>query len=119
TMQTFFMMGGFSMFPVLFCGIAALLLALFASGRPSKGLIVLAERLGWAELFFALSGMLSNVATTLHAVATHEHEGDGFARMLVTGLYESSAPGIMGFAFLALVHLALAIAGYRLARRAP
>ena len=118
-MKAFFQMGGFSMFPVLLCGTAALLVALYAAGRPQKHLIVLSERLGWAELFFALSGMLSNVAVTLWAVSQSEHRGDGFSRMLVTGLYESSAPGIMGFSFLALVHLSLAIAGYRLAKREP
>jgi hypothetical protein len=118
-MKTFFQMGGFSMVPVLLCGAAALLVALYASGRPSAPLIALADRLGWAELFFALSGLLSNVAVTLWAVSQSEHEGDGFRKMLVTGLYESSAPAIMGLSFLAVVQVALAIAAYRLAKREP
>jgi hypothetical protein len=118
-MKTFFEIGGFSMYPVLLCGVAALLVALYATGRPAKHLIVLAERLGWAEVFFALSGFLSNLAMVFYTVGRPEHEGDGFAKMLVTGLYESTAPAIMGLSFLALVHLALAIAGYRLAKREP
>lgn len=118
-MRAFFEMGGFSMVPVLLCGLAALLVALYATGRPSRPVIVLAERLGRAELFFAASGLLSNVAVTLWAVSRLDHGDDGFSRMLATGLYESAAPGIMGLSFLALVHLALAIASFRLAKRAP
>jgi hypothetical protein len=115
--QAFFRMGGFSMLPVLLCGMAALGVALYATGRPAAHRIQLAERLGWAELFFAGSGLFANVATTLWAVAHASPEGEGFRTMLVTGLYESSAPAIMGLSFLALVHVALAIAGYRLAHR--
>jgi hypothetical protein len=119
-MREFFLIGGFSMFPVLFCGLAALLVALYATGRPSAPVIALADRLARAELFFSISGVLANVAVTLRTVASVEHEGeDGFARMLATGLYESQSPAIMGLAFLALAHLALAIASFRLAKREP
>jgi hypothetical protein len=116
-MQEFFRIGGFSMFPVLLCGLAALLVALYATGRPEKSLIALGDRLARAELFFAVSGLAANVAATLHTVANTQHTGDGFAVMLTTGLYESTAPVVMGLSFLALAHLALAIAAFRLARR--
>ena len=118
-MKTFFEIGGFSMYPVLLCGLAALLVALYATGRPEKHLIVLAERLGRAELFFALSGLLSNLAMVFYSVPKLAAEGADFAATLSTGLYESTAPAIMGLSFLALAHLALAIAGYRLAKREP
>jgi hypothetical protein len=118
-LTTFFRMGGFSMFIVLGCGLAGLLVALYASGRPSEPPIRLADRLAKAELFFSIAGYASNVAATLYAVANTEHTGDGFSKMLVTGLYESTAPIIMGFTFIALIHLALGVAGFRLARREP
>lgn len=116
-MLTFFEMGGYSMVSVLLCGLAGLAVALYATSRPSEARITLAERLLKAELFFAVAGYASNVAATLHAVAQSEQEGDGMWRMLLMGLYESTAPVIMGLSFIALAHLALAIAAHRLARR--
>lgn len=118
-LKTFFEMGGFSMFIVLGCGLVGLLVALYASGRPSEPPIRLADRLAKAELFFSLAGLASNVAATLWAVSRAEHADGGFSTMLVTGLYESTAPIIMGFTFIALIHVALGVAGYRLARREP
>lgn len=118
-LKTFFEMGGFSMFIVLICGLAGLGVALYASGRPSEPPIALADRLAKAELFFSLAGYASNVAVTMWAVSRTEHEGNGFSTMLITGLYESTAPVIMGFTFIALIHVALGVAGYRLARREP
>jgi len=117
--KTFFEMGGFSMFIVLACGVAGLLVALYASGRPSEPSIRLADRLAKAELFFSLAGYASNVAVTMWAVSQAEHQGDHFGRMLITGLYESTAPVIMGFTFIALIHVALGVASFRLARREP
>jgi hypothetical protein len=112
-------MGGYSMFSVLLCGLAGLLIALYATGRPTQARITLAERLVKAEIFFAVAGYASNVAATLYAVSNTEHEGDGMWMMLFTGLYESTAPVIMGFSFIALIHVALAVAAHRLARRTP
>lgn len=118
-MLEFFQIGGYSMFSVLLCGVAGLLVALMATGRPSAGRIKLAERLIKAEMFFAVAGYASNVAATLDAVSTRQHEGDGMWIMLFTGLYESLSPVIMGFTFIALIHVALAVAAHRLARREP
>jgi hypothetical protein len=118
-MITFFKMGGYSMLSVLLCGLAGLLVALYASGRPSDARIKLAERLIKAEIFFAVAGYASNVAATLHTVSNTQHQGDGMWTMLFTGLYESTAPVIMGFSFIALIHVALAVAAHRQARRHP
>lgn len=118
-MVEFFRIGGYSMFAVLACGLAGLLVALYATGRPSEPRIVLAKRLAIAELFFALSGYASNVAMTLVTVAEENPPGDGFRVMLATGLYESLSPVIMGLSFIALTELAVAIAAYRLARGTP
>ncbi len=118
-MVTFFRVGGFSMFVVLGCGLAALIIALVASGRPTRPRIALAERLAKATLFFSLAGYASNVAMTLYHTANTKHEEGGLVVMLLTGLYESLSPVIMGFSFIALTHLAVAIAAFRLARREP
>lgn len=115
-MATFFRMGGYSMFTVLLCGLAALAVALYATARPSAARVKLVDRLIKAEIFFAVAGYASNVAATLYTVSNTEHESDGMWMMLFTGLYESTAPIIMGFTFVALTHVALAIAAYRLAR---
>ena len=118
-MMMFFEMGGYSMFSMLLCSLAGLLVALYATSRPSEPRIVLAERLAKADVFFALAGYASNVAATFHYVTTHDHGPDGYAMILITGLYESTAPVIMGFTFVALIHTALAIAAFRLAKQAP
>lgn len=118
-MLEFFQIGGYSMFSVLLCGLAGLSVALFATSRPSERRIELGGRLIKAEMFFAIAGYASNVAATLDAVSTRKHEGDGMWIMLFTGLYESLSPVIMGFTFIALTHLALAVAAHRLARREP
>ncbi len=116
-MVDFFIIGGYSMYSVLLCGLAALGVALYATGRPSEARIVLAERLARATVFFALAGYASNVAATFYTVSDRDHVGDGMWKMAFEGLYESTAPVIMGLTFVALVHLALAITAYRLARR--
>ncbi len=115
-MIEFFRIGGYSMFSVLIIGLAGLVVALYASGRPSQRRIALAERLDKATLFFALAGYASNVAATFYTVSHREHSGDGMWMMAFAGLYESLAPVIMGFTFIALTQVALAIAVFRLSR---
>ena len=110
--ETFFRMGGFSMVPVLLLGLGALGVAVYASARPEERTLGLARRLGWSVLFFSLCGLLANVAATLHFVSGLAPDEDRLS-VLCTGLYESTAPGIMGMAFLALTHLAIAVAAYR------
>lgn len=116
----FWKAGGWSMYPVLLVGLAALGIAIMASGRPSEPRIALARGLLRAELYFALCGYATNVASTFFAVSQSEHASllDMWV-MVFTGLYESTSPIIMGLAFIALGQLALAIAAHRLARQAP
>lgn len=118
-MLNFFQIGGYSMFSVLFCGLAGLIIALVAIGRPTDARIKLAERIIRAVMFFSIAGYASNMAATFNAVSTRQHEGDGMWMMLFTGSYESTAPVIMGFTFIALIHLALAVAAHRLSRQEP
>lgn len=118
-MVEFFRIGGYSMFAVLVCGLAGLLVAVYATGRPSEPRVVLAKRLNVAELFFSLSGYAGNVAMTLYHTAEQNPPGDGFRVMVATGLYESLSPIIMGFSFIALTEVGVAIAAYRLARSTP
>ncbi len=116
----FWKAGGWSMYPVLVLGLVALGIAIVASGRPTAPRITLATGLLRAEVYFSVGGYATNLATTFFAVATFEHETThAMWVMAFTGLYESMSPLIMGLSFVALGHLALAIAAYRLARQAP
>ncbi len=118
-MVRFFQIGGFSMFVVLACGLAHLLLGIYAIRRPTAARIELAERLIKAEIFFSVGGVASNLAMTFLTVASTEQSLHQMWLMCFTGLYESLAPIIMGLTFVALTHVALALAGHRLARQTP
>jgi len=116
----FWKAGGWSMYPVLVLGLVALGIAIAASGRPTQPRIALAMGLLRAELYFSVGGYAMNVATTFFAVSQYAHESiESMWLMVFTGLYESTSPIIMGLAFLALGHLALAIAAYRMAHQQP
>jgi hypothetical protein len=110
-MVEFMKAGGFSMWFVLLFGLGALVTAALFAWRRDVGKQALVRALTLATLFAIASGLCANLA----AVMTHaaDHGGPDVPFMVMQGLAESVAPGILGFTMLSISWLLVAVGSRR------
>ncbi|HEY8042369.1 MAG TPA: hypothetical protein VIF15_21345 [Polyangiaceae bacterium] len=108
--------GGWSMFVILLFGFVALAAAAYFAVRPDRRHEGFVKWMSRAVLWSTLVGICTDLATVFHTTA-EVVDVDERARMNLQGMAESLSPGILGFAFLALVALLTAIARRRLDAR--
>jgi hypothetical protein len=115
-MLTLFREGGWSMFVVVLFGFIALAAAGFYAGRPDAKHEGFLKWMSRATFWSVMVGMCSDFATTFH-YACHIEDWNERSRLVIEGSAESLSPGIIGFAFLALVALLTAVGRRRLDAR--
>jgi len=116
-MLTFFRNGGFSMFPVLFFGLATLAAAIAFAMRADKKTRNFIDPMYKVVVFSSATGLLTNLGAVFHYLAT-KAAPEEFSKILAQGLDESLGPAIMGSAFIALSFLFVAIGQRRADARA-
>ncbi len=95
-MVEFFLAGGYMMFVVLAAGIPLLVTAAkFARDASPHGLS-LVRTLNKVVVVAAVTGVLTDLATTAHAVATNPEFTKHALEFLLLGFAESMAPAILG-----------------------
>jgi uncharacterized membrane protein len=111
---TLFREGGFPMFFVVGFGAIALGAAFWHALRPDARHEGFIKWMSAATLAAVLNGFCSDLATVARFVAEQDMAAEQRTRILLQGFAESMSPGILGFAFLALVALLTAIGRRRL-----
>jgi hypothetical protein len=120
-MLQLFREGGWAMFFVLAFGSLAFIAAVVFAARPHPGRIDVVRALTRATVFSIAAGIVADVA----AVCSHVPANPEWANspkihlILLQGLGESMAPGILGFTILSLVWLVMAVGHRRLGRELP
>lgn len=117
-MLEFFRNGGFSMFPVLFFGLATLGAAVAYAMRADKKTRNFIDVMYKVVAFTSATGLLTDLGAVFHYLATKDVPAAEFSKTLAQGLNESLGPAIMGSAFLALAFLFVAIGQRRADSRA-
>jgi hypothetical protein len=97
--------GGAPMWFVLLFGATALLLAAMYAARGQRRAFELARGMGVATILASMAATFADLGATLAYVA----KMDAPSRVLIEGLGESMAPGIMGFALTALAAVFVAV----------
>jgi len=114
-MLQFFTEGGFAMFFLLAFGVATLVAATLYAWRVTRVAFRVTLGLGVATGFTTLMGICVDLAAVGHGVPTYlqRHPETSLAEVVLQGLAESLAPGVMGFTFLALAALLTTLGLYR------
>lgn len=113
--MAFFQSGGVPMFFILAFGVLALGMAARFAWRPEARIRAVAEALARATLFSVGSGTFAALGAVFSQVPAHDewaHSPD-LPLIVMTGLGESMAPGILGFSLLSLTWLLLAVGARR------
>ena len=106
-MVEFMKAGGWSMWLVLIFGLGALVAAGVFVFRRDLGKLALVRALTLATVFAIASGLCGNVAAVMHYAAG---ETDVATHVVVMqGLSESLAPGVLGFTLLSISWLLVAV----------
>jgi hypothetical protein len=124
-MLTLFRDGGFSMFFVLGFGFVSLGWAAWYAAMGKAKPLAFVRSMMLATLFSIASGTWSDLGTVFKFLAEAPETGSDAAhaawdnkvhmvRLMIEGVGESMAPGIMGFSLLALTALLLAVGAARL-----
>jgi hypothetical protein len=110
-MIVFLRAGGFSMWLALAVGIAILAAAVSYAWRPGEHKLARIRPLSLAMVFAALSGLAGGLAATVHRLTTDAGlaQSADFHLLLLTGIGESLAAPILGFAILAVSWLLVAV----------
>ena len=101
--------GGFPMWFILALGFTALATAFWYAMRPDDKHLGFLEWISRAILWTSVGGVLIDFSTVAHAVSAMEIGAEQRWRIVLDGFGESMAPGIMGFAFLAIVAVLTAV----------
>jgi hypothetical protein len=112
-MLTLFRSGGWSMFVILAFGFVALGTSAYFALRPSRwheGFVQWMSR----ALFWAIVTGICSDAAAVFAFVSGPIEEASRTRLVFEGLAESLSPGIVGFAFLAIVAMLTAVGRRRL-----
>jgi hypothetical protein len=120
-MLDFIRAGGFPMLFVILFGLIALVAAALFVWRPEARKLDTIQALGRATLFSAVTGVAADLAAVgYHVPASPEwaHSPD-LPLIVMVGFAESMSPAILGFSFLSLVWMLLAVGHRRLAHRTP
>ena len=106
--------GGGGMWPVLLLGIVALASATRYAARPERLCLRFISILWVTLLVVIVHASITDVAAVFHYLEDPARAPDGqMARLLVTGLKESTRPAALGGIFLTLVPLLAAVGVYR------
>lgn len=117
-MANFFIEGGFGMYPVLVLGLILLFSSLRYAWDSEPVRLRLIAVLALALLANTCGAMLTDLAQVMWYLGDPARAPQSeFLRILVTGLKESSRPGILGFALLSLASFAVAVGVYRGVRK--
>jgi hypothetical protein len=108
-MITLFQEGGFAMWFILGLGFIALATAFWYALRPDDKHLGFLTWMSRAILFTSFGGVMLDFSTVAHHVAAMEIDADQRWRIVLQGFGESMAPGVMGFAFLAIVAVLTAV----------
>lgn len=112
--------GGWGMWPVLLLGFIALASATYYALRPQRLPLSFVAMLWLTLSVVIVHATLTDVAAVFHYLENPARAADGqMARVLMTGLKESSRPAALGGIFLTLVPLLAAAGVYRHNGRAP
>jgi hypothetical protein len=115
-MFEFYMSGGFPMHIISLVGLVCIGAAFFFARVPTRDSIPRVISMSVAVTVAAIAGILSDLAATLHFVATDEKLTDTEAfRVVCQGLSESTSPGIWAGALLVVTWLLMALGFRRLA----
>ena len=117
-MIDFFRAGGFSMVFVLLFGLLALAAAVRFALWPDVRLSDMLRALTVATLFSVGSGLFSDIAAVCTKVPRNPDwaKGPDLPLIVMTGIGESMAPGVLGCSLLAIAWLIAAV-GHRRLRR--
>ncbi len=121
-MWTFLRSGGLPMAFILLFGLIALGAAFHFSVRAERRTLGFIKAMAAATLFSTLATSCADVGATLYAVekALEKEDAASIPRalhMVVEGFAESTSPGILGFSFLALTSMLVAVGRRRLDER--
>lgn len=117
-MLEFMREGGFQMFIILALGIASLASASAFAWRPDPRKVESIRALASAVLFATIAGIVTDISAVMHKVPANPewaHSPD-LTLIVMTGIGESMAPGILGFSVLSIQWLLVAYGFRRLAR---
>lgn len=108
---------------LLLFGLTSLGAAFHFALRASPRLLGFIHGMALATLFTTLAATCADVGATLYTVTEVFERGEPYAfrgkpvqpaALVVEGLAESTSPGILGFSFLALTHMLVAVGRRRL-----
>ncbi len=107
--------GGFSMFFLLAFGLALLGTATVYAARVTRVMLRLTLALAAATLSATLAGICVDLAAVGHfaPIYSQHHPDSPLAQAVLQGIAESLAPGVLGFTFLAVAALIVAVGLYR------
>ena len=111
-MLTLIRNGGFPMFFILAFGLVGLAAAGWFAYRPNARSLGFILWMGGATLFSTLMGTAADFGATFFAVAKmidQKIPSPDWHAVIIEGAAESMSPGIMGFAFLAMTSLVVAV----------
>jgi hypothetical protein len=109
--------GGAAMFVLVGAGLFTLATAFWFAVRPTAEQVGFLKWMSRALVFITLTSVIYDAALVFHAVAGPEVEDEMRTRVLLQGLAESCAPGILGGSFLALIAILAAVGQRRLDAR--
>lgn len=114
-MQQLFVEGGFAMFFLVAFGFAGLGAASLYAWRLTRVTLRITLALGITTTFTTLGGICVDLATVGHQVPAYvaRHPGVSLTEAVLQGVAESLAPGVLGFAFVALAALITTLGLYR------
>lgn len=106
--------GGWGMWPILLLGLVALASATRYAARPERLCLRFVSILWLVLLVVITHATVTDVAAVFHYLEDPGRAPDAqLARLLITGLKESTRPVVLGGIFLTLVPLAAAAGVYR------
>ena len=119
-MLTLMRNGGAPMLFILLTGAIGLASAFYFALKARAQNLEFIKGMAMATLFGTLAASCADVGATLYASEKAFDEADSVGKplhMIVEGLAESTSPGILGFSFLALIWMLVAVGRRRLAER--
>ena len=115
SLKEFWSWGGFPMFAVLIFGVINIVAAAFFAARPDPSKVGSIVSLSLVEFFTIAMGVVTDLGTVGHAVATRKFP-DPPELIVLQGFAESMTPATLGLSILSVVWLLMAV-GYRRMRR--
>jgi len=114
-MSEFFTEGGFAMFFLLTFGVATLVASTLYAWRVTRVALRVTLGLGTATAFTTLAGIAVDLAAVGHGAVEYmaRHHDPSLGGVVLQGLAESLAPGVLGFTFLSLAALITTLGLYR------